>query len=120
MHESFASAIDTTTYSQLEELMGEEGFREVIDFFMSDLKQSMENIPRAITNQQPEVVGTICHKLKSSCRLVGAFAMGDLCNSLEEYRDNHDHAFAHQVFLKLEAEFQRVEQQLINEMVIEL
>lgn len=124
MFKSSATPIDPDTYAQLEELMGEEGFQEVIDFFMSDTQQAIKNLPLAINKQQPDHVGAICHKLKSSCQLIGAFTMAELCRSLETYVENKDAAFARQVFLRLEAEFQRVEQQLEQqlreEMIIEL
>lgn len=112
--------IDSHTYSELEELMGDEGFQEVIDFFMFDTGKAMKNIPIAISQQRSDHVGAICHKLKSSCSLIGAFTMAELCNLLEAYEENKDDLFANQAFLKLEAEFQRVEQQLKEEMIVEL
>lgn len=124
MFKSSATPIDPDTYAQLEELMGEEGFQEVIDFFMSDTQQAIKNLPLAINKQQSDYVGVICHKLKSSCKLVGAFSMAELCRLLETYAENKDASFAGQVFSQLEAEFQRVEQQLEQqlkeEMIIEL
>ncbi|CAA6801195.1 MAG: Unknown protein [uncultured Thiotrichaceae bacterium] len=112
--------IDMDTYSQLEELMGDEGFQEIIDFFMLDTHKAMKSIPHAINHQHSDHVGAICHKLKSSCKLLGAFTMAELCGLLEAYKDNKDDLFAAQTFLKLEAEFQRVEQQLKEEMIVEL
>lgn len=120
MSELSMNPIDHDTYCQLEELMGDEGFHQIIDFFMSDTDQSMTTLPQAISAQKPDQVGAICHKLKSSCKLVGAFPMAKLCSSLEQYAEHKDAALAGQVFLKLKAEFEQVEQQLKEEMIIEL
>jgi len=97
--------IDQPTYELLQDLMGEQGFAEVIDFFCSDTEQAIGNLRHAIAEQQADCVGGICHKLKSSSKLIGAFDMAELSTKLEQYTENKDTQLAIQLLDKLETEF---------------
>lgn len=79
--------IDADTYSMLHELMGDEEFNEIISFFRSDTLQALHNINDAISANNAEMISIICHKLKSSCRLIGANDLADLANTLEKQKD---------------------------------
>lgn len=78
--------IDTDTYSMLHELMGDEEFTEIVDFFRMDTQQAISNINTAIRDNNAEMINIICHKLKSSCRLIGANDLADMADSLEKQK----------------------------------
>lgn len=81
------SPIDTDTYSMLHELMGDEEFNEIVDFFRTDTQRALDNIKTSISNNNAEMVSTVCHKLKSSCRLIGANQLAALADTLEKQKD---------------------------------
>ncbi|MGB0845375.1 MAG: Hpt domain-containing protein [Thiolinea sp.] len=110
MTTNYTDAIDQETYSLLQDLMGEEGFEEIIDFFCSDTKQAVNNLRQAINDQKADFVGGVCHKLKSSSKLIGAFTMADIATELELYADHKNATLASQLLDQLETEFQRAEQ----------
>lgn len=115
------NSIDRETYSMLKDLMGTEGFQEIIDFFISDTGQALKNLEQAIDQQKPDYVGGICHKLKSSSKLIGAFNMAELSTELEGYAESKDAARAKEVHTQLTQAFYHVkawlqaeEEELVN------
>ncbi|QQZ27815.1 Hpt domain-containing protein [Thiothrix subterranea] len=90
------SPIDATTYAELQEIMADE-FAEIIDFFITDTESSLELLQQCVDTQDSAQVGTICHKLKSSSKIIGAFALADITHLLERYKDHQDQptAFLH-------------------------
>jgi HPt (histidine-containing phosphotransfer) domain-containing protein len=109
MTEFSADTVDQQIYDALQELMGEQGFEEVISVFRSDTRQSLSNLQAAILTQQLDYVSSVCHKLKASGKLVGALEMARLCEQIESCADNQQHAAIVNAFTELEAEFQRVD-----------
>lgn len=102
------SIIDQETYHLLRDLMGEEGFDEIISFFCSDTQQAIHNLQQAISEQRAEYVGGICHKLKSSSKLIGAYNMAELSTELELYTEHNNQAKAKELLNRLESEFSLV------------
>lgn len=100
--------IDQETYHLLRDLMGEEGFDEIISFFCSDTKQAINNLQQAITERRAEYVGGICHKLKSSSKLIGAYNMAELSTELESYTEHKNQTKAIDLLKRLETEFSLV------------
>ena len=109
MHYDHSEIIDQETYKLLKDLMGEEGFEEIISFFCSDTQQAINNLQQAITEQRAEYVGGICHKLKSSSKLIGAYNMADLSTELELYIEHRNQARAVKLLKQLETEFTMVQ-----------
>ncbi len=107
-----SAVIDQETYELLRDLMGEEGFEEILSFFCSDTQQAIQNLQQAVAEQQAEYVGGICHKLKSSSKLVGANNMAELSSTLEAYTEHKNQAEATHLVQQLEAEFIRVRVQI--------
>jgi len=79
--------IDADTYSMLHVLMGDEELNEITSIFRTDTLQAINNIKDAIHDNNVEMIGIICHKLKSSCRLIGANELADLANTLEKQEE---------------------------------
>lgn len=113
-----SNVIDQETYSLLQDLMGEEGFQEIIEFFCSDTQQALGNLHKAINEEQADYVGGICHKLKSSSKLIGAFNMAQLSTELEQYSENKDTQLAAELLSRLNNEFQLVQHWIETETVV--
>jgi HPt (histidine-containing phosphotransfer) domain-containing protein len=99
--------VDAATYIDLQDIMADE-FTELVEFFLTDTQQCLIILQQCITTQDSEQVGAICHKLKSSCKLIGAFALAEFAHLLEDYRENNDQAAATKHLSQLQAEFARV------------
>lgn len=111
------NSIDQETYVLLKDLMGEEGFQEIIDFFCSDTTQALANLKKAISEQQTDYVGGVCHKLKSSSKLIGAFRMAELSTELEAYTENKNSVLAEKLHEQLSSEFTLVQQWIETEAI---
>ena len=98
------SHVDAAIYAELQDIMADE-FAELVEFFITDTQQCLITLQECLATQDSDQVGAICHKLKSSCKLIGAFPLAEFAHSLEEYRENHDHAVAVQYLNQLRAEF---------------
>lgn len=103
--------IDEATYTELQDIMADE-FAELVDFFRKDADASLASLKQCVPAADAAQTGSICHKLKSSSKLIGAFGMAELARLLEEYKDNHDLALASELLQKLEAEYLQVTQWL--------
>lgn len=101
------SPVDATTYAELQEIMADE-FAEIIEFFLTDTESSLELLQHYVDTQDSVQVGTLCHKLKSSSKIIGAFTLAELTRLLEEYKDHQDQQTAHLHLNQLSEEFSRV------------
>lgn len=110
--------IDQETYHLLRDLMGEEGFDEIISFFCSDTKQAINNLQQAINEGRAEYVGGICHKLKSSSKLIGAYNMAELSTELEFYTEHKNQTQAIDLLKRLETEFSLVKKWIEHTAVV--
>lgn len=117
MVEFSAEVIDRHVYDELKDLMGESGFREVIDLFIADTRCAIDNLCQAVEAQQFDYVGAVCHKLKSSSKLVGAVTMTHWCEYIEAgcEGDQQNLSMLH-ACTQLSAAFQQVEAQIRTEM----
>lgn len=103
--------IDEATYTELQDIMADE-FAELVDFFRKDAVASLDSLKQCVPAADAAQTGSICHKLKSSSKLIGAWNMAELARLLEEFKDNHDQVLASELLLKLEAEYAQVAQWL--------
>ncbi len=100
-------SVDEETYTLLQEIMADE-FAELVECFLTDTEQSIAMLQQGIAAQDSEQVGTICHKLKSSSKLIGAFKLAEFAQLLEDYRKNDDHQMAATHLNSLQGEFAEV------------
>ena len=96
--------VDEETYSQLQEIMADE-FAELIGLFTTDTEQCLITLKQCVATQDSPQVGALCHKLKSSSKLVGAFELAEYAHLLEDYRENNDQQTAIIHLSHLQAEF---------------
>ena len=99
--------VDAETYTMLQEIMGDE-FNELVGFFREDSEQALTQLQCSIDTQDSGQVGSICHKLKSSSRLIGAMAMAEIARTLEEYKDHHVQGTAHRHLQDLTLAYRQV------------
>lgn len=92
---STTCAIDKEVYSELQDIM-DEGFAELIAVFRADTVLALSQLEHYVAQADPVQVGCICHKLKSSSKLIGAFKMAEWASLLETYKDDHDQTRAKQ------------------------
>lgn len=105
------SPLDEETYTQLLEIMADE-FAELVDCFRSDADQAMPQLQQHLEEADSEAVGCICHKLKSSSKLIGAFAMAEFARLLEDYKTHQDQQQAGVHLRHLNEEYARVKEWL--------
>ncbi|UOG93926.1 MAG: Hpt domain-containing protein [Candidatus Thiothrix sulfatifontis] len=101
------SPIDATTYAELQEIMADE-FLEIIDFFITDTESSLALLQHCVDTQDSAQVGTICHKLKSSSKIIGAFELAEITHLLEAYKDHQNQTSASLHVKQMREEFLRV------------
>ena len=101
------SPINAATYTELQEIMADE-FAEIIDFFITDTESSLELLQHCVDTQDSAQVGTLCHKLKSSSKIIGAFELAEITRLLEEYKDHQAQATASLHVTQMREEFSRV------------
>jgi HPt (histidine-containing phosphotransfer) domain-containing protein len=101
------ASVDEETYAQLQEIMADE-FAELVEFFITDTEQALVALQYCIETQDSAETGSICHKLKSSCKLIGAFELAKFAHSLEDYREHNNLQVATAHFNSLQNEFPQV------------
>ncbi|MDP2267447.1 MAG: Hpt domain-containing protein, partial [Thiobacillus sp.] len=122
-HDSLApSALQATVagpvdVSVLKALVGDDPavIREFLHDFRVSAAKAAAELKAACENGQAAQAGALAHKLKSSSRSVGALALGDLCDELENFGRIGDAAAIVQsmaqfdvVLAKVEAEIARL------------
>jgi PAS domain S-box-containing protein len=77
-----APAVDLTV---LASLVGDDAdiIRELLSDYLASVRRLTPELRQHASKGNARDVGSIAHKLKSSSRSVGALALGDLCNELE-------------------------------------
>lgn len=104
---STTSVIDKQVYNELQEIMAE-GFTELIEVFRADTLSALSRLEQSVAQADAVQVGCICHKLKSSSKLIGAFKMAEWASLLETYKDDHDPMRASRHLQALQAEYLQV------------
>ncbi|MDD5392385.1 MAG: Hpt domain-containing protein [Thiothrix sp.] len=96
-------SVDDQTYTMLQEIMADE-FGELVDFFRKDTQQGVDVLKICIDAGDSEQVGSICHKMKSSSKLIGAFRLAEFARLLEEYKTDQDQTRAQENWQSLREE----------------
>lgn len=107
MSTNASQVVDEETFTMLQELMADE-FAELLDFFHKDVTAALTELPVCVQQADTAQVGAICHKLKSSSKLIGAFNMAEFARLLEEFKDDHDQPRATEHLRQLAAEYAQV------------
>jgi len=108
-------AVDPDVLESLRELGGEEDpglFAELVEIFLDDTPQRMQQIQDAIENDDAEALGAAAHALKSSCANLGALALADLFKELEFAGRDQDLDRAGPLVRRSTEEYGRVEEEL--------
>jgi HPt (histidine-containing phosphotransfer) domain-containing protein len=80
--------------SALKELVGDDPavLREVLQDFRASVVRIISDLRTACAAGQTRAAGGAAHKLKSSARAIGAFALSELCADMEHAGDAGDSA----------------------------
>jgi len=81
--------IDQSRLKELEEDFGAEELAEIVDAFIDEAKETLDELRSLGTGSDPNAVARHLHFLKGCARNVGATELGNMCEALEaESGDN--------------------------------
>ncbi|MDP2677999.1 MAG: response regulator [Rhodoferax sp.] len=97
--------------SVLEALVGDDPaiVNEFLTDYLESSRDNMEEMRVVLAAGDSRQVGSLAHKLKSSCRAVGALALGDLCAELENLGKTEDMAAIAKTMVQFDACLTEVE-----------
>ena len=67
-----------------------ETFKEILVEFVEPAREDLRELEKAWQDRSTEGVSLASHKLKSACKTIGANALSDLCNALEQAGKEND------------------------------
>ena len=77
------SKIDKATFEELKQLSGGDFINELIDAFLEDAPNMLQNMQTALETKDVESFRRNAHSLKSNANTFGAIALGVLAKELE-------------------------------------
>ena len=102
--------------TQIREEMKTRGIVWILDLFLRELPNYLNNLKEAIANGDGEGLYLAAHKFKGSCSNVGAEGIVALCKQLEILGHANELQTANQLIEKeLEQEIKRLEQAIFQE-----
>ena len=113
-----APVIDASVLEMLKLLGGDDEpqlFVELIDLFITDAKQLVDALQRALETGDVKLLERTAHTLKSSCANVGAMQMSKLCFELEQLGRAAKLDGAQELVNQALAQYERVELALTAE-----
>ncbi|MBK7875093.1 MAG: Hpt domain-containing protein [Planctomycetes bacterium] len=90
-----AGVLDAAVLQSLKDLGGEDDpglFFELIDLFLQDAPQRMNEIRRGLEQGDIHLLERAAHTLKSSSANIGALSLSTLCRRMEEQARKHENA----------------------------
>jgi len=75
--------IDPPTFQALKEMSGADFMPELIDTFLDDAPNMMDEMRRALAAGDVETFRRTAHSFKSNCRTFGALGLAELASQLE-------------------------------------
>lgn len=90
----------------------EEFLRQLVEVFIDDTDLRVRELNAAIMAGDSRVVGRTAHQLKGSSANMGANGLFDFARRLEKLGEGNSLSGAGELFVGLEAEFQRVRNEL--------
>jgi histidine phosphotransfer protein HptB len=100
--------IDTTTFHELKELMGVDFLVELIDTYLQETGELIENLHQALAIGDYSLCGRIAHSIKSSSASLGAIGFSQQARELEMLGKAGDLAGAGPTIKGLAVEFAAV------------
>lgn len=76
-------AIDKTTFEELKRMSGEDFINELIDAFLDDAPNILQNMQTALEAKDVESFRRNAHSMKSNANTFGAIELGALAKELE-------------------------------------
>lgn len=74
--------MDLKAYAEVKNVMGDV-LNELIETFIEYMPEQIENLNTAITNQEPENIFSIAHRIKSSSNSLGALGLAATAETIE-------------------------------------
>ena len=111
-------AVDPDVLDSLRELGGQDDpelFIELVQIFLDDTPQRMQQIQEALANDDAESLGAAAHALKSSCANLGAMTLSNLFRDIEFAGKEQDMERAAPLVGRSAEEYERVEEELRSE-----
>ena len=75
--------IDKTTFEELKQISGEDFINELIDAFLDDAPNMLNNMKNALADKDVESFRRNAHSMKSNANTFGAMELGTLAKELE-------------------------------------
>lgn len=79
--------VDSKSFLELEKVIGKTSLEKILSIMDSSIEKSIREIRQALSEDNLEAIRKLGHKLKSSARSVGAFALGDSYENMEAAKD---------------------------------
>ncbi len=89
-----------------------ETIREFLGGFNKNCREAALELARAFAASSARDAEFIAHRLKSSARAVGAFALGDICDAMEQAGNAHDVESLNRLFTQFQTEVKFVSQEI--------
>ena len=104
--------IDLATFRALEESVGADFVKELVDTFLGDAPSMLSDLRSALAARDPDRFRRVAHSLKSNSNTFGALALGALARQLEVDGLERSLAAAPDPLARLVEEYARVERAL--------
>lgn len=104
--------LDAAVLQGLKDLGGDDDpglFLELIDLFLQDAPQRMQEIERGLAQDELPVLERAAHTLKSSSANIGAMTLSSLCRQMEEQARKHEKAGLAELYASSRSLWTRVE-----------
>jgi two-component system sensor histidine kinase/response regulator len=110
--------IDPARIAELRELSDKsnrDGFWVLADSFLEDSPPRLAAIQQAVGKRDASAIAWEAHALKGAAANIGATKLSDICRQIEVIGASNDLVSADELLAELQAEFQRVEEALVEE-----
>ncbi|MBK1872103.1 MULTISPECIES: Hpt domain-containing protein [Marinobacter] len=99
--------LDEEALAELQDVMEDE-FETLINTYLSDSRDRIESLKKAISDGDAEALAHTAHSFKGSCINIGAPRLGALCREVEKAGQDGRLSDVQPVLDTIDAEFQRV------------
>ncbi|MEG3882086.1 response regulator [Microcoleus sp. herbarium7] len=109
--------LDSQTFEELRELLGEEAeefWIELVDKFLEVAPPKLQELGDAVKGADAAAIKASAHALRGACTTVGAMPLFQLCAQLEQMGRNENLAGSEVLMCKIAAEYQRVKAALAS------
>ena len=109
--------LDSQTFEELRELLGEESeefWIELVEKFLEVAPPKLQEIGDAVKGADAPAIRASAHALRGACTTVGAMPLFQLCTQLEQMARTENLAGSDVLMCKIGAEYQRVKAALVS------